>query len=192
MPYNVTLTDETFGMLQSLATPFVDTPETVIASLAAEAINRRAPRPGTGQTSMESSDSPLRLDPDHHDSLTHAKLLSASFDGKELHRAKWNSLLDYVHIVARQRLGSFEALQRASGAHLRSGRYEEDGFHYLPEADLSIQGVDSNFAWAHTLGLARHLRVPVRVRFEWRHKAGAAHPGRTAVLEWTPANLALA
>jgi hypothetical protein len=192
MPHNVTLTDQTFEMLQSLATPFVDTPETVIARLATEAISGRAPADMPGQAPKGLSDSPLRLDPDRHDSLTHAKLISASFDGKELHRAKWNSLRDHVHIVARQRLGSFEALQRVSGAHLRPGRYEQDGFHYLPEADLSIQGVDSNFAWAHTLGLARHLRVPVRVRFEWRLKEAAAHPGRTAILEWSPANLAVA
>jgi len=192
MPHSITLSDATFGMLQALAKPFVDTPESVIAGLATAEINRRAAGTTATVTAAGTNDLAIRLDPDRHESLTHAKLLGAAFDGKELHRPKWNSLLDHVHIVARGRLGSFDAIQRISGAHLRPGRYEEDGFHYLPDADLSIQGVDSNFAWSHALRIARHMRVPIRARFEWRHKEGAARPGQTAILEWSPPSLAVA
>jgi hypothetical protein len=191
VPHPLTLSDSTFALLQSLAKPFVDTPESVIVRLAEEELARRA-APPTTRVQQPTSDGAIRLDPERHESLTHAKLLSASFDGKELHRPKWNGLLDHAHVVARQRLGSFEALQRISRAHLRPGRYEEDGFHYLAEGDFSIQGVDSNFAWAHSLGLARHLRIPIRVKFEWRHKEGVARPGQLAILEWTPPNLAVA
>ncbi len=69
---------------------------------------------------------------------------------------------------------------------MRQGRYEENGYVYLPEADLSIQGVDANLAWDHSLGLARALDIKIQLRFEWRHKEGAARPGETAVLEWSP------
>lgn len=192
MPHTVTLSDPTFAMLQTLAKPFVDTPESVIATLADEEIKRRATGASRKATGPAVDDSSLRLDPDRHESLTHAKLLAASFDGRDIHRPKWNGLLDHVHIVARQRLGSFEAVQKISGAHLRPGRYEEDGFHYLADADMSIQGVDSNLAWSHSLGIARHLRTTLRVRFEWRHKDGAARPGQVAILEWAPASLAIA
>ncbi len=192
MPHNVTLSDPTFAMLQALARPFVDTPESVIADLADEELKRRATTPSRKPQGLATEDTAIRLDADRHESLTHAKLLSARFDGMDLHRPKWNGLLDHVHVVARQRLGSFEALQKISGAHLRPGRYEEDGFHYLADADLSIQGVDSNLAWSHSLGIARHLRVPLRVRFEWRHKDGAARPGQAAILEWSPPSLAVA
>lgn len=155
-------------------------------------MKRRSAAPSRKPASLRIDDATIRLDPDRHDSLTHAKLLSARFDSKDLHRPKWNGLLDHVHVVARQRLGSFEALQKVSSAHIRPSRYEQDGFHYLAEADLSIQGVDSNQAWSHALGLARHLRLPIRVKFEWRHKDGAARPGEAAVLEWSPPNLAVA
>jgi hypothetical protein len=188
----VTLSDDTFGLLQALAKPLVDTPESVIARLAAEELARREAGTEVKSSPQSGAESALRLDPDRHESLTHAKLLAASFDGKELHRPKWNSLLHHVHQVAHQRLSSFEALQRASGAHLRKGKYEKDGFHYLAQSDFSIQGVDSNFAWAHSLRLARHLRIPIRVRFQWRHKEGAALPGKIAVLEWSPPTLAVA
>lgn len=187
----VDLTEATYGMLQALAKPFVDTPESVIAFLATEELKRRAGA-SPKSSSVGAADGVTRLDPDRHDSLTHAKLLSASFDGKDIHRPKWNGLLYHVHVTARQRLGSFEAVQKVSGAHLRPGRYEDDGFHYLAAADFSIQGVDSNLAWLHSLGIARQLRIAIRVKFEWRHKDGAARPGQAAILEWSPPSLAVA
>jgi hypothetical protein len=192
MPHPITLSDTTFAMLQVLAQPFVDTPESVIASLADAEIKRRKVEPLRKTGDLHIHDCAQRLDPDRHESLTHAKLLSASFDGKELHRPKWNGLLHHAHQVALDRLGSFDTLTRASSANLRAGRYEQDGFYYLAEADFSIQGVDSNLAWSHALGIARHLRIPIRVKFEWRHKDGAARPGEVAVLEWSPPNLAVA
>jgi hypothetical protein len=192
MPHTITLSDTSYTKLQALAQPFVDTPESVIARLADAELKRRATGQGADDANGPGIEHSVRLDPDRHESLTHAKLLAATVEGKELHRPKWNSLLDHMHVLARKRLGSFEALQKASSANVRPGRYEEDGFHYLPDADLSIQGVDSNLAWSHSLGLARHLRTSIRVRFEWRHKDGAARPGQVAVLEWLPPNLSVA
>jgi hypothetical protein len=186
----ISFSEATFEKLQQLAKPFVDTPESVVAMLADEELKRRASASGKAETST--SDQAMRLEPDRHDSLTHARLISATVDGKELHRPKWNNLLDHLHILGRERLGSFDALKRVSGARLRPGRYEEEGFHYLPQADLSIQGLEANLAWDHSLGLARHLRVPLRVKFEWRDKEGAARPGQRAVMEWSPTSLAVA
>jgi hypothetical protein len=95
--------------------------------------------------------------------------------------------MDHLHLLAWRRFGSFEKLREASSANLREGRYEESGYRYLPEGDFSIQGVDSNLAWSHTLRLARAIPVPVHLRLEWRDKDGAARPGEEAVLEWAPA-----
>lgn len=192
MSHTVTLSDQAFAMLQGFAKPFVDTPESVIVALAEQELKRRSTPPSHKLPAVGKDQAEPRLDPDRPESLTHAKLLSARFNGRDMHRPNWNGLLDHVHIVARERLGSFEAVQRISGAHLRPGRYEKDGFHYLVDADLSIQGVDSNFAWTHSLGIARHLGIALRVKFEWRHKHGAARPGQVAILEWSPANLAVA
>lgn len=190
MPHTISLSDETFAKLGRLARPFVDTPESVIAWLADSEIQRRSANPGKGTTAPP--DTVLRQEPDRHDSLTHARLISATVDGTELHRPKWNGVLDHLHVLAAKRLGSFTAVEAASDARLRPGRYEYEGFHYLPEADLSIQGLDANLAWDHSLGMARKLGVPIRVKFEWRRKKGAAHPGKLAIIEWTPAGRATA
>lgn len=182
----IILSDATFAELKSLAEPFVDTPESLTARIIhAEVLRRNASPNGMGFVQPAREDS-LRLNPDAHENLAHARLISATVDGQPIHRPKWNSLMDYLHVVGLNRLGSFDALRRASGARLRQARYEDEGYKYLPEADLSIQGVDSNLAWDHSLRLARVLRLPITVTFEWRDKAGATHPGQRGVLEWAP------
>jgi len=182
----ITLSDETFSMLQALATPFVDTPESVISALAEGELARRRNPDNGGSNGRLRSGQIFRLNPDVPEDLTHTRVLSALVDGHPIHRPKWNGIMDYFHILGRKTLGSFEALRRASGANLHEGRYEENGYRYLPEADLSIQGVDANLAWDHSLRLARVLKVPMQLRVEWRKKEGAAHPGEVAEIEWSP------
>jgi hypothetical protein len=186
MSPSIPLSEETFAKLQALARPFVDTPESVIAALADAELQRRAVSPNGSHRGAHGEREPIRLDPDAHENLKHTRLLSATVDGRPVHRPKWNGVLDHLHIMARERLGSYDAVRRVTGANIREGRYEESGFRYLPEADLSIQGLDANLAWDHSLGLVRALEVPIRLRLEWRHKQGAAHPGESAVLEWVP------
>lgn len=191
MPHSITVSDSTFGKLQKLATPFVDTPESVVARLAEAAIDQSG-RIGRLRVDETAGEAAIRLDADRHESLTHARLISASVDGKELHRPKWNTMLDQLHVVGKKRLGSVDALRKVSSARIRPGRYEEEGYHFVPDADLSIQGTEANVAWDYSLGLARHLKVSITAKFEWRHKDGAAHPGKMGLLEWAPANLAIA
>lgn len=188
MSPTIILSDETFVRLQSLAVPFVDTPESVISGLIEAEVARRQ----GGAPSDSPKEEAIQVDPDRPESLTHSKLLGAIVDGTPLHRPKWNSLLDHMHVLAKRRLGSFDAVRKISGANVKEGRHEDSGFHYLPEAGLSVQGVDSNLAWAHALGIARQLRVAIEVTLEWRNKEGAAHPGRDGVIRWSPPSLAVA
>ncbi len=182
----VTLSDPAFGELKSLAEPFVDTPESLIAALIHAEVERRGILlNGNGRPGI-TNDETLRLNPDAHENLRFARPISATVEGQPLHRPKWSSLRVHLHILGHRRLGSFDALRGASGANLRQGRYEMDGYKYVPQADLSIQGVDSNLAWDHSLGLARALGVPIKITFQWPDREGAAHPGQTGVLEWTP------
>ena len=192
MTHAITLSDAAFGKLQSLAKPFVDTPESVVLALADAEIARRAGAKGPRTDEGTKDEAVVRLHANRSESLTHARLLAATVDGKELHRPKWNNLLDHLHILARQRLGSFDALRHASGAQIRPGRHEENGFHFLPEADISIQGVDANSAWDHSMKLARHLGIDIAARFEWRNKVEAARPGQIGVLEWLPPSVHVA
>jgi hypothetical protein len=183
----VALSEETFAALQALARPFVDTEESVIRALAEAELGRRSLSPNGRRTALMPARETPQIDVDSPENLTHTRIISAQVGGQPLHRPKWNSLVDQMHVLALKRLGSFDALRRASSANLREGRFEENGYKYLREGGFSIQGVDANLAWSHSLRLARAIPIPIDLRIEWRNKEGAARPGEQAVLGWSPA-----
>ena len=186
MSANVLLADADDAKLKKLVTdPFEQTRESIIRNLIDAELARRA---GTGGVirGAETGDELIRLKPERPGSLSHTKVVSAAVDGTEISRPKWNGVRERLHILAMKRFGSLDKVQKASGARLRSGKYEKDGFKYLPEAGISIQGVDSHLCWDQSLRLARELGTPISLTIEWREKEGAAHPGKTAVLQWNP------
>jgi hypothetical protein len=179
----VILSEACDAKLKALVTdPFEQTRETLIEALIDEAVKRK----GNSPNGSAHAPNILRQDADSHESLDHTRVVSATVEGRELHRPKWNGLMTHLHVLGSKRLGSFGALKRVSRANLRHGKYENDGYKYLPDADLSIQGVSANVAWDHSLAVARALNVSIKVTFAWRDKQGAAHPGKTGILEWKP------
>lgn len=185
---NISLSETAFAELKSLAEPFVDTPESLIASLIHAEVIRRGLPAKNGKLDVPTPmplPTAIQLNPDTHPSLAFSRVISATVDGQPIHRPKWNTIMVHMHLLSLKRLGSFEALRRASGASLRKGQYEDEGFKYISEGDFSVQGVDANKAWDHSLKLARAVKVDIHVLFEWRDFDEAAHPGKTGILEWS-------
>jgi len=106
---------------------------------------------------------PLKsLDPEFPGSLKHTRLRSARLDGKEIPQPNWNKLSRTAHGIGADML-PLEHLRRVSGANIRSGQYEDEGFVHLPDANISIQGQDSDQAWRSTFALARNLHISIDV-----------------------------
>jgi len=180
----ITLPDPYDQKLKQLVVdPFEQTRESIIKDLIDAEIGRRSV--GTSVPPPRATDGAIRLKPGTPGNLVHSKVVSATIDGHEVHRPKWNGVREHLHLIALKRFGSFGALQKASDARLRTGKHESDGFKYLPEGDFSIQGVDANLAWEHSLKLAKAMSVPIKLSIVWRDKEGAAHPGKAGVLEWS-------
>ncbi len=92
-----------------------------------------------------------------------------------------------AHVEAFKQAGSFDALLNLTHAQIRKGDHSGDsGYHYVPEIDISIQGVDANHAWSYSLRLAQYLKRPLKAQIEWRNNDKAAHPGETGSMEWSP------
>jgi hypothetical protein len=62
------------------------------------------------------------------------------------------------------------------------GRKDDEGYGYLPDIDVSVQGQDANAACRAIVVAAQGLGIGVDVGFMWRPKEGAAHPGERARL----------
>lgn len=184
----VNLSDEYDQKLRTLITDFGQTREHLVAKLIDEETQRRAHanENGDGDERLAASDKVIRLDPDAPQNLRFSKIVSAIVDGKPIHRPNWNSVREHMHVLGMGRLGSLDEVAKVSQGNVRSGRYEEDGYRYIPEHDFSLQGVDSNWGWSHSLRLARAMGVSIKITIEWRDREGAAHPGKRGVLEWSP------
>ena len=60
-----------------------------------------------------------------------------------------------------------------------SGEKTDEGYHFLPDVALPVQGQDANGAWRTVMFIAQNLKASVEVSFLWRNKEGAENPGKT-------------
>lgn len=170
--------NSTLERLKKLAEPFVDTPETVVLRGldALEALTRGVRQP------PQSNSVDLIVDPRNIPNLTHTKLLSAKLDGKTFPRPKWNSVLDETLIRARKAGLKASDIQRVCSINVKEGKKTDEGYSYLKDINLSVQGQDSNAACRGIVAMARHLKIRIELEFLWREKDGAAQPGKVAAL----------
>lgn len=181
----ISVQNSTYERLQRHAKPFVDTPETVIVR-ALDALDQFAGE--SEQTPSSPAAVERHIDPRALPNLTHTKILTASIGGKTIAKANWNLLLDEVLRCAMKRLGSFEKVRQLCPINMVKGRKEDEGYGYLPEIDISVQGLDANGACRAIVTGAQGLGLSLDVTFMWRHKEAAAYPGERARVQFTGAN----
>ncbi len=167
----ITLSDLTFGRLQRHAVAFVDTPDMVI-NRALDALEQAA-----SPDKAQDAEPERRIDPRMLPNLRHTKVLSAKIDGEEIARANWNLLVfEMLHRVMK-RVGDFDKLRQLCPANIIKGRKEDDGYNYLADLDVSVQGQDANGACRTVVSAAQGLGLALEITFMWRQKEGAAYPG---------------
>ena len=159
--------------LQKHATPFIDTPVDVIERWADfyEQHNREKdfkPNAKTETTKYTPTEIPAGLrqfEANRPPSLLHTRV-RGEFGATPF--SNWNDLLRIAHIHAFKKVGSFEDLRQMTRAKVKEGAYSDEGYKFVPEIGVSIQGVDAGHAWEYALRLAVHLKIPVKAEIEWR------------------------
>jgi hypothetical protein len=94
----------------------------------------------------------------------------------------WNGLLNHVIIQAHAKVQSFADLKKLIHVNMIPGKKDDEGYRYLKDANVSVQGQDANAAWQTAYHAAAQLGFEVDVTFLWRQKEKAAHPGVTGRL----------
>ncbi len=187
----ITIADETFAILQQIAEPLVDTPDstirkalTVYVELQNKGEKSRGRAIGTPEPTIPfDPTSGSRFNPDSPPNLTHTSFISGNVGGAQV--TKWNNLLLEAHAKAFEALkGDFLALQRVSEAHLQKGEITGSGFRPVTGSGFSVQGVDANKAWALSVALAKKFSFPISIAFRWQQKDGAAFPGKLGRMSW--------
>jgi hypothetical protein len=182
MTPNVPLSSETVARLQAHAVPLVDTFDTVInrAVDALDAMNGNgagSPPPGAVRS----------VNPSKPPNLAYTTVHSIIFKGKALPPAEtyWNNLL---LAVIREAKANFtkERISDLLVCNHVLGPKEDNGYKYLDDVGISVQGQDANHAWKATYHLLSAIKLPVEVAFSWQDNPKAAAPGEHAklVVDW--------
>jgi hypothetical protein len=183
---NFELSATLISRLTPYARPLVDTVDSVMlrildeyeAMKAGTMVESAQGSPATAKPATKPAAAEL-FDPASPPDLTHTKVISATFAGMPLvgGEARWNSLLETAARAACAAAADDEELRRLLLVNHKRGRKEGEGYRYLADVDLSVQGQDANGAWRGVHHVARRTGIRVEVTFTWRDKPGAAHPG---------------
>lgn len=188
MPITIEIPEQLFDRIQKQAIPFVDlTPAAVIerwadffeaSSRSGEPIPAKTPEPA-----------PIVVEGKRYNPMNPPELFHTRVNGQIAGRPfkNWNDLVRLAHVLAFAKSRTLDELRSNTRANVQPGNHDgRDGFHFVPEINASIQGLDANKAWECSLRLAKYAGLPLCARFSWRDNPKAAFPGEAGVLEWNP------
>ena len=175
----LTLAPATFTRLQAHAVPLVDNIESVINRLL-DAYETKGGAPLPASEDGEASN--LRqFNPNTPPDLTHTKVLAIEFGGKALPHGEvnWNGLLNAAVRLAKAKAKTTADLKKLVTVNFVAGQKTDEGYRFLSDVGLSVQGQDANGAWKGACHVAQQLGCKLNTTFIWRDKDGAAFPGIT-------------
>jgi len=114
--------------------------------------------------------------------LAFTRILSASVNRVALPKANWSGVL--LKVIGLVHAKGLDAGKLVSELQIpaKAAEYTWDGYKFLPELGISVQGQSAPDAWKETARLADKFQIPVEVRFQWRENDKAQHPGQKGVI----------
>jgi hypothetical protein len=172
-----------FKRIQGFSTPLVDTLDSKLSEILDlyELHHGKGKGHAPPQTirAIDPRSDGERFDALNAPDLTHTKLIHASVRGDVIRSPSWNALLEKAVITVAPAVSDFEVLRTMTLANIVEGKKSNEGYHYLSELKLSIQGQSANDAWRATASLALQMNMRIEAKFFWRDKPGAQHPGKS-------------
>jgi hypothetical protein len=178
MSHTVELSDVTFARLQKLATPLVDSIETVIGRLTDFYEQKHTSQSTVSQRDTTFVSAPQQFNAGSPPDLTHTKVLSIKVGEIPLYKKTWNGLLFEIMRRAKSHLQYNDDAERLILVNFVRGKKEDEGYRFIPEIGLSVQGKDANSAWRGAAHIAQKVGIPIEAEFLWRNKGGALFPGK--------------
>ena len=169
----------TFERLQRHAKPLVDTMDMVV-NRALDALENSKE---IASDRVNSSDSVRMIDPQNLPDLMHTKVLDAILGENRIVNPNWNSLVRRILTLAMKQYPDFNELQKFCPVNMVEGCKKNSGFRYLPDIDVSFQGMPAKEASRAIVFIADKLKLKIEINIMWRHKLDAAYPGERACLK---------
>jgi hypothetical protein len=178
MSPNISVSESLFARLQQHAVAFVDTPETVIAR-ALDTLETGEPiaAPAGGKPRSFNPASPPNLAFTTPRKIT---LNGATFAKGETY---WNTLMFAAIKAAAAKGCSPQQIVKMMEVPHALGKKEDNGYVFIEEAGISVQGQTSNGAWKQSNRIAEELKIPLHVEFIWQNTEKAAMPNAAGVFD---------
>jgi hypothetical protein len=167
----VTLEASTIERMKAYAEALVDTMDTVILKGldAIDMVKAKTNEPTSAERIFNPASPP---------NLAYTTVKSVVWKGKRLSPAEayWNPLM---FIVIRECVKHMtkEQARNLILCNKVTGKKEDNGYKYVDEVGVSIQGQDANNAWKTTYNVLQALKMPVEVIFAWQDNPKATTPG---------------
>ena len=167
---NVELSAALDERIKSHARPLVDTYESVI-SRAFDAFELTL---GSGANAIRP------FNPAKAPSLTFSKPISITLNEVEFAKADlyWNNLMYAVVREAGKKGLNPEQIKELMVVNSEMGEKSINGYAFIPEAGLSIQGQSANGAWKQTYAIANELGFALDVIWAWDDTEKASLPSQ--------------
>lgn len=164
-----------YRRLSEFAAGFNATPDSALSAVFAE-LDRR----GAQGVSGASNEDVTTFENEAPPNLAFTNVRRVRFLGESLPHAMnyWNKVMERVIIQAAKQGWSAQEIIDASTAPMMHGEEKANGFHYLHEASLSVQGQDANGAWRQIHSLCKACGFSLEIDFQWQDKPKAALPGQ--------------
>jgi hypothetical protein len=183
------LSDITNSRLQAIAIPLTDTHDSVIARLldhwdTTKSNQPKVIRPGEPIGTKEDGRT-LIFDPAVPPQLNFTSCLQVVVNGKKLTKGEsyWNTIMNIMVREVYAKGHNAQSIYDMLFVNAEVGEKTENGYKFLPEVGLSVQGQDSNAAFRQAYQLAEMHEIPFEIWFAWQNNDKAAHPNRHGVLE---------
>ena len=115
--------------------------------------------------------------------LTYTIIQEGRFLNKDFQRVQWTKLL-YVAINEIRRVYPNEFKEYIRHNCCYDGIPDNGGYHFIEEVGFSMQGFDTKTSFKTIQNIVLKLRCPFKVKFQWRNKEGALHPGEYGIIQY--------
>jgi len=142
-----------------------------------------APRKEVG--SRPPTDSKARqLDATNPGDLRFTRVLEGRIGSEEAD--SWSALVRAGLRMALSKGFSFQDLEQRLTVNMMPKPYNQRGYRWHPDLQLSIQGFTAKMAAGNLYRLAKLMNAELYIRFCWTDEPEAAHPGEEGVIHWSP------
>jgi hypothetical protein len=191
MTPQINVSPNLFAQLQTIAEPFVDTPETVIQKCVEFYLSNAISHKVIGKTPVPppSVDAGyMAVHPDAPPDLSFTRPMSIELDGVNFDKGSlyWNPLMFELVRIAGTKVKGDHLKQMLLCNFVDGEANAAQGYRYIKEAGISVQGQAANPAWKTIYHLVKTLGLTLDVVFMWEDKPKAAFPGKTARMRFIP------